>query len=118
MVQITLGQPKYLLSPAQQITSGPPSKIPEWLGLFKAYEITSSEFSSEVKFGKPVLLCVPTQQWHHEEHTPIPGKGRAFVVYASESRKADGRVSIIDQFGLNRLSTKSVRWLCLPTTLD
>lgn len=127
--QITIDQPAYLLSPAQRLTSGSPSAIPDTLNYFMAYTINPApEIKQKVKlagtFGaedrtatKAVFLCVPVQHWHHHEHSPIKTARRCLVVYELLPQKHDITVTTIDQFGLNNLEAQSSDWLAVDAEM-
>ncbi|TWU56262.1 DUF7450 family protein [Rubripirellula reticaptiva] len=121
---LTLGKAEFLLCPSQSITTGAPAPIPDGLDFYKAYRVVDGpkvsmavsvggSGSSQRQLGKPLYVCIATQQWHHEA-TVTPSHPRdCFVVYELDEVKAESTVSTIDQFGLNELRrTKSV-WLCV-----
>ena len=91
--QIVIENAAFLLSPSQRVTSGPPSRIPAGLNPFKAYRIVGSDtgnwkakltgsFGPEERVAtKAVFLCVPVQQWHHDEHFAIKNPAACMLVY-------------------------------------
>lgn len=127
--QMTIERPVYLLSPSQRLKSGSPSPIPDKLNYFMAYEINDSPaIKQPVKlagaFGpedrtatKAVLLCLPVEQWHHHQHSPVKNAQRCLVVYELLPHLHASTVNTIDQFGLNKLETQSSKWLCVDAQL-
>ena len=125
--QIVIENAAFLLSPSQRVTSGPPSRIPAELNPFKAYRIVGSvtgnwkakltgSFGPEERVAtKAVFLCVPVQQWHHDEHFAIKNPAACMLVYELIPNEVKLKVSTIDQFGLNSLAVSSTKWMCLPT---
>lgn len=122
---LNIGAAEYFLSPAQRITTGTPDPIPEGLDLYKAYRIidgtpvgidlslTDAMGSPNVKVGRPLYVCLPTSEWHHDEtFTPSHPKD-CFVVYELEGSNYEGSFSTIDQFGLNELQAGTRRWVCV-----
>ena len=121
--KLRIGPAEYLLSPAQRITTGAPDPIPEGLDLYKAYRIlngtdvglelqmTDSLGAGERKVGKPLYLCVPTSQWHHDETVTPSHPKDCFVVYELEDQPLEGSFSTIDQFGLNELRAVDQPWI-------
>jgi hypothetical protein len=126
---LTIGSAEYFLSPAQRITSGPPSEIPEGLDHYKAYRVEDassrdldvqlSGSSGPVKrvVGKPLFLCVATEEWHHDEHFAVSHRQAGFVVYELDPQESLQQLGMIDQFGLNQVSTSTSRWLCVRAVL-
>ena len=126
--QITIGRSAFLLSPAQRLTTGSPSPIPDTLNYFKAYEILDApSINQKVKlsgtFGpaertatKAVFLCVPVEEWHHDEHFPVKNSQDYLVVYELLPHKHTAKIATIDQFGLNELEARSSNWLCVHAT--
>jgi hypothetical protein len=117
----------FLLAPTQRITSGPPSRIPEGLSPFKAYEITSAGEKNRnvVKlsgaFGpdervldRAAYLCVPVELWHHHDHFPIKHQEHCMLVFEMQGRPCDVNLTTLDLFGMNRLKAKSSKWICVP----
>ena len=127
--QITIRNSAYLLSPAQKITSGPPSPLHSGLGLFQAYEIvgnsqegrqvrlTGNSTSESRTVGRAVYFCVPVEQWHHDEHFAVENGNNCLLVYELKSQEYKSTMSTLDQFGLNKLETSSSKWLCVPAQL-
>lgn len=126
---LTIESAEYFLSPAQRITTGAPAVIPHGLDHYKAYRIadapsqnldlklTESEGPSQRRVGKPLFLCVATEEWHHEEHFPATHQTGCFVVYELDSREQTGDIGLIDQFGLNQLRIQQSKWLCVRAML-
>jgi hypothetical protein len=127
--QIVIEHAAFLLSPSQSVTSGPPSRIPDGLNPFKAYRIVDSiparwQVKLTGSFGtpdrvatRPVLFCVPVQQWHHDEHFPIKNPAACMLVYEQIPSEIDLKVTTLDQFGLNSLTVSSAKWICLPSEI-
>jgi hypothetical protein len=126
---LTIESSAYLLSPAQRITTGAPSPIPDGLDYYKAYkiidaaalnqtvELTDATGSTKRKLGKPLLLCVPTKEWHHEEFFDASHGRACLVVYELDERENQQKFSTIDQFGLNQLQATKSQWLCVRGSL-
>ena len=120
----------FLLSPAQKVSSGPPSEVAGRLSYFKAYDVLNGrplnrdiELTQTLGRGnrsvlQPVFFCVPVEEWHHHDHFPIKNLENCMVVYELKPSKQEGNITTIDQFGLNRLKTDSNQWLCVPATID
>lgn len=125
-----IGSAEYFLSPAQRITSGPPSDIPEGLDLYKAYRVldeaprelditlTGGVSDGKRRVGKPIFVCFPTEEWHHEEYTRATHRRAGFVVYELDEQTKDAKFTLIDQFGLNQMGTSKSRWICVPATVS
>ncbi|MGI9473520.1 MAG: DUF7450 family protein [Rubripirellula sp.] len=123
---LTIGDAQYFLSTAQRITSGAPEPIPDGLDLYKAYrvmdggsvdldlEMTGAVGTSKRTVGKPLFVCLPTAEWHHDERfTPSHPKD-CFVVYELNAGAPLQRTfSTIDQFGLNELEAGDKSWICV-----
>jgi hypothetical protein len=126
---VRIGAPSFLLSPARRLTSGPPAPVSDRLSYFKAYRIVSGEpINKEVKLTntlgpetrtavRPALLCVPAEQWHHAEHSPIKRAKHCLVVYELQVCEHSATISTLDQFGLNELDVESSVWLCVPAEI-
>ena len=126
---ITIGKPALLLSPAQRLTTGSPSEIPEGLNYFKAYEIVKgSPEGKEVKLTdtlgsrnrkvlKAAYFCVPVEHWHHDQHSTVKSKENCLVVYELQPQDVTKSVTTLDPFGLNTLKTSSSKWLCVPAQI-
>ena len=127
--QITIEESEFLLSPAQRITTGPPSQVPEELNHFKAYRVVNAaQLSKKLQlsgaFGgvdrtvvKVAFFCLPVEQWHHHERFPIKDSSRCMLVYELLPQQVDVSITTIDQFGLNTLAGESSRWLCVPAEI-
>jgi hypothetical protein len=115
----------FLLSPAQRLTTGSPSAVPDGLNYFKAYRIVDAPLiSKKVKLAgtlgpedrtatRAIFLCMPVEQWHHHEHFPIRNVQDWLIVYELVPHKHSVDITTIDQFGLNKLEVHSSNWLCL-----
>jgi hypothetical protein len=127
---ITIGDAAFLLSPAKRVGSGPPRKIPEGLGYFKAYTImddTDTRQTIRVKGGyggeerklaRLALVALPVAHWHHDEHTPAKDLEVCLLVYELDTAKCKANVTTIDQFGLNTLHVTSSRYLAVPGVVE
>ncbi len=120
---------EYLLSPSQLITTGSPDSIPHGLDNYKAYRVVdATSFDRQInlkasagpevrRLGKPIFVCLPTRQWHHDEYSPASHPHDCFVVYQLDAHEHSERVNTIDQFGLNELQTTKAQWLCVRAAL-
>jgi hypothetical protein len=127
--QITIKDVAFVLLPAQRVTTGPPSRVPDRLNHFKAYKIldaTQIRHKVELKrsFGpeertvtNALFFCVPVEQRHHDEHFPIKDARNCILVYELLPVKHNVRITTIDQFGLNRLEAECSKWLCVPAEI-
>lgn len=123
--RLKIGNEVFLISPSQRLTSGAPDEVPEGLDIYKAYEvhggvavglkleIASSLGSGKATVGKPVYLCMPTQEWHHDETFPVTHLKDCFVVYEIEEQPVTSTFNTIDQFGINELKASSIKWICV-----
>lgn len=113
---VMLGAPAFYLIPAQTIQDGPPNDIPEELNHFIAFRIANvdSVTMPEPTPGKPAFVCVPAEEWHHADHVPIKTAKKLFMVYEVESQPSEGKVTTIDQFGLNGLTTGTKQFVYVP----
>lgn len=127
--EITIEKRAFLLSPSQQLTSGPPSSTARERGMFQAYEIVNArQQSRKVKLtntsgpGKRTIkhasfFCVPVEQWHHDDHSTTKNPNHCFMVYELQPHAVKSSVTTLDQFGLNDLETGSSKWLCASAQL-
>lgn len=123
--QLQIGRAAFLISPSQQLTSGAPDEIPEGLDIYKAYEIhngrsvdlkleiDSSLGNGTVSVGKPIYLCMSSEEWHHDETFAVTHPNDCFVVYEIEEQPAVSTFNTIDQFGINELKGSSLQWICV-----
>ena len=113
---LTLGAPAYYLIPAQSIKDGPPTDIPENLNHFIAFRIidVDSVELPEPTPGKPAFVCVPAEEWHHADHSPIKSEKTWFMVYETQAQPAAAKVTTIDQFGLNALTIDEKQFVYVP----
>ena len=123
--RLKIGNEVFLISPSQQLTSGAPDEVPEGLDIYKAYEIhggtsvglkldiASSLGSGKAKVGKPIYLCMPTEEWHHDETFPVTHMKDCFVVYEIDEQPVASTFNTIDQFGINELKASSIKWVCV-----
>ena len=79
--------------------------------------MTDSAGADTRRLGKPLFVCLPTQEWHHDEHFPVSHPSDCLVVYELDELEHTESVSTIDQFGLNELRTKQSKWLCVRAVL-
>ncbi|MEM6474467.1 MAG: hypothetical protein AAF802_33350, partial [Planctomycetota bacterium] len=102
---LTLGAPKFFLMPAQVLANGPPAVVPEQLNHFLVY--AASDPSSDVQS----FLAVPAEEWHHDEHFPIKSRDAWLMITPTKSGAvSESDRSVLDQFGLNKLSGDGVRY--------
>jgi hypothetical protein len=127
---VTIESAEYFLSPAQRITTGPPSEIPEGLDHYKAYRILdapSRELSVKLVesagpakriVGKPLFLCVAAEEWHHDDYFQASHRRACYMVYELDAQDHTNQISLIDQFGLNQFSASKSQWLCVGAMLS
>lgn len=120
---------EFLLCPSQAITTGTPAPVPHGLDHYKAYRVingpainmpvtlTDKAGSQQRQIGKPLYVCIATQQWHHDASVSPTHPRDCFVVYKLDGVDADSSVSTIDQFGLNELQMKKSMWLCVHAAI-
>lgn len=115
---VTLGDPAFFAMPVQTLGDGAPKQIPETLDHFIAFKIINPESVElpEPTPGKPAYVCIPAEEWHHAEHFPIKRPGTLLMVYALETSPANSKTTIIDQFGLNKLTMQSKDMVYVPAT--
>lgn len=121
-------RPDYFLSPAQLLAEGNPDPIPGGLDHYVAFRIIKAQdVEKDVKFGESLLgrasasiekaafLCLPAEEWHHDEHMEVSHRLNCFVVFELSSQKPsqEMKVSTLDQFGLNQLQLEESRWLAV-----
>ena len=123
--QLQIGNAEFLISPSQLLTSGAPDEIPDGLDIYKAYKIhdgksvdlkldvESSLGSGKVSVGRPAYLCMPAEEWHHDETFAVTHPNDCFVVYEIDEQPAVSTFNTIDQFGINELKGASLRWICV-----
>ena len=99
--------------PAKRIQSGPPPKIPEDLNHFIAFAIENPDdwTVSKAVPGKPAFVCVPAEEWHHEENYPIKSASTYLMVYEAEGDAETPKATTIDQFGINALATAKKQYV-------
>lgn len=120
--------PSFLLSPSQLLGSGEPAPVPDGLDHFLAFEVrTELSLDKEVeitggltsskssrKLGKAKYICVPAHEWHHDEEFEVTHRLTCLVAYSiGQSSGEESKVSTLDQFGLNQLTTKGASQLLL-----
>jgi hypothetical protein len=125
--KLTLGQPRFLLTPAKKGKEGSsPPKRPDH---YKGYEVVGGEpvqkvvslqdeFGAEkqVQVGRPRLLAVPVEKTYQGKTFPIQNKEAHFVVYDVSRNRYPRKVEIADQFGERTLETSLSAFLCVPST--
>lgn len=126
---LRIGAAEFLLTPAQLLGTGNPLPVPEGLDVYKAYQIldanslartvaiAGSAANTTRKVGKPVFLCIPSKEWHHDEFIEASHPTACFVVYELDPQDCTQKVSTLDQFGLNQIEVTSSRWLCVHAAL-
>lgn len=127
---LTIGAAEFFVSPAQRITTGAPSEIPDGLDHFKAYRIlnaparemdvtlTESLGPAKRRVGKPAFLCIAAEEWHHDEYFPATHRRTGFVVYELDPQQQNGNITLIDQFGLNQVASSTSRWLAVTASIS
>lgn len=120
---------EYFLSPSQLITAGAPESVPGGLDHYKAYrivnapsidqDVTLTDMNGVTKrrLGKPLFVCLPVREWHHDEYFAASHPNDCFVVYQLDERSHAEKFSTLDQFGLNELQTQGHQWLCVRAAL-
>ena len=123
--RLRIGNEAFLISPSQLLTSGTPDEVPEGLDVYKAYQIhdgaavglklgiDSSVGTGTATVGKPVYLCMPSEEWHHDETFPVTHPNDCFVVYEIDDQPTTSTFNTIDQFGINELKASNVTWICV-----
>ena len=115
-IQIDLGRPVYLLTPAMILTSGAPEDHPVSLNNFVAFRVAAQHISISKLVEKPaglanveeaLYLCLPAEEWHHEEHFPIKMPSRGFIIVSGPQSTGPNKLTMLDQFGLNEVMAKS-----------
>ena len=117
-------EPSFLLSPAQYLSAGEPAPVPEGLDHYLAFKVTeeasigksvqltgrlNGEKTSQRQVGKAAYICLPTSEWHHDEHFEVSHRLTCFVAYELDRSVKDGtnqKLSTLDQFGLNQLTVQ------------
>jgi hypothetical protein len=122
-LEFQLGEALYFLSTSQRLAEGKPPPAPKQLSHLVAYRITGDAESgydveaeiplktaqSKMRLKRPVLLCLPVQEWHHDDYSPVGDAGFCMIVYETEGQGStnDLEIGTLDQFGLNSLRLKS-----------
>ena len=127
--QLRIKAAEYFLTPSQLINSGPPDEIPSGLDRYKAYRVveapaldleatlTDSIGPEKRRLLKPIFVCLPVREWHHEEYFDASHPDDCFVVYELNPLAHAENFSTLDQFGLNQLKTTDHQWLCVHAAL-
>ena len=136
-VTFDAGRPRFFFSTAQRLGTGTPAAVPEGSDLLTAYPIEGIEpvpgldgtlppmppESMGSKTRLP-LIAIPTEQRHHDDRTPITHGDRGWLIFLIDDDGTDtdapppeSPVTILDQFGLNRLDRGSVSWRLVPIEL-
>jgi hypothetical protein len=96
------------------------------LNQFKAYKIvdgqqagqkvklTGASAAEDRTIAKAIFLCVPVAEWHHDEDFPVKDPDNYMVVYELLPEKHIESVTTLDQFGINKMQTRSSQWLAVP----
>ncbi|MFK7735627.1 MAG: hypothetical protein AB8B50_06355 [Pirellulaceae bacterium] len=125
---VQLGPAEYFLTPAQQLTDGPPKDIPEKLGMFKAYRVVSSKnvvavqakipnsFSKteSVALKQPAYICLPCEEQHHEESFEILDPEACWLVYETEPSPVASIIASTDQLGIHRIKGGDTKFFFVP----
>lgn len=117
-----LGEAKYFLSATQHLSDGPPASFPERLSHFVAYSIVgggseTTPTAPASDLSRPAFVCIPAEEWHHDEHFPVRDPLGCWVVYETTGTSGAREMATLDQFGLNRLELRESKWLCLPARM-
>ncbi len=120
--RLVLGQPKYLLAPAEKREEG--SAFPKELDHFKVYEVLDGKpvekvvaladqfgVEREVEVGLPKFFCVPVEKHVDGKVTKIINREDHLTVYEIAWRP---RVAI-DQFGDHKLAFEPCEMLAVPS---
>lgn len=131
-VKVSLGKAVHFLSAAKKLSDGKPPPAPDHLSHFVAYRIDRTEggspaavvFSSgtstiKVRPAKAVFLCLPAEEWHHGEHSPVHDAGFCFLVYETQvfGEKTGPPIGTLDQFGLNSLQLSRSKLVGVPARI-
>ena len=126
---LKLGNAEYYLNPAQLIRSGKPEPIPEGLDRYKAYRVvdppiveqrvrlTAGSETEDRTLLKPVLVCLPVREWHHDDFFSATHPRDCFVIYQLSETSDAQILNTIDQFGLNELRSIKSQWIGVRATL-
>lgn len=126
---LSIGTAEYFLSPAQRITSGQPAPVPQGLDQYKAYRVVDPvSLASEIRMDDgtqqrkrqlsiPLFVCVPVEEWHHDDYFASSHPRACFVVYQLDPQSDDRKIHTLDQFGLNQLQVSKSEWLTVHGTL-
>ncbi|MEM8736388.1 MAG: hypothetical protein AAGG44_19320, partial [Planctomycetota bacterium] len=131
LIQAKVGPAEFFLTPAQRITSGPPSDVPESLGLFKAYRVIELQgwktreaklagtFSgvNSVSLSDAVYICLPAEESHHDEVIEIQDPTACWIVFKTDKSTTKTKVTSIDQLGMQNLSSISAEHILVPAKL-
>lgn len=118
----------HFLSTTQLLGAGEPAEIPAGLGHYVAHrivgqsgqarplQISTDTGVAEFQLKQPAFLCLPVEEWHHDDYFPATESRACWVVYLITSQDHLASISTLDQFGLNTLQLDSAEWLCIPST--
>ena len=133
-LEVTVGAPAYVMMPAQVVADGAPDPIADSVGYFKAFELDEASRSRlQIKLpsvsgvagidrAMPTHLAVPASYWHHDDHTPAADRSTALLLCqsaglgATAARDEKDR-TILDTFGINKLTITAGGPIVIPVTL-
>lgn len=125
---LTVGPAAYFLSKTQQLSEGTPAENPASLSQFVAYPVTGGEFQprsvefetsegpQSYQLDAARFLCVPAEEWHHDEHFGVVDASACWLVYDIPAADESRSISTLGQFGFNKLELSGSKWLCVPVT--
>jgi hypothetical protein len=129
--KLILEEALFLAVPTQKVERG--SVFPREFNHFKAYRVVEGDFKPaevtlqdqfdgkpiKVKVIKPFLFCNPVEKIRGKRKTPIYNKIYHLTCYFIEPKEfassAPRSISIVNQFGKNRLYIQQYFVLCVPT---
>jgi hypothetical protein len=131
--KLVLGEAVFLAVPTQKVEPG--SAFPREFNHFKAYKVIEGDFKPvyvglkdqfderpiKVKVFKPFLFCNPVVKFRKDKdiRTPIFNEHYHLTCYLIDPKgmasKTPRSISIVNQFGKNRLYPQHYFVLCVPT---
>ena len=128
-IELQIEEAEYVLCPSKELQDGRPAEVPERLSYLKAFKIkdaprveTKVQLSGAAgpksrQVAKPTHVCIPMQQWHHDEHFVVTDEKTCYLIFSVEPAKASMEMAAIDQFGLHGLDVKKSSMVMLPVKL-
>lgn len=122
ILELLVEEPVYFLSKTQSLAEGSPEEPPAAVSHFVAYKVMDSKKTmapldsghSENPHGVLAFVCLPVEEWHHDEYFQMTNRFDCWLVYESAPKQVSTTISTLDQFGLNSLNLQSSEWLCHP----